>query len=137
MRDLEKDLLEANALAARLGELLMAREDCSDRRCRNSYPKTEQGKQKCAYCTDKDAALSDPSPANWLKAHDAGVRSAIVADIMKTREHYEMELADAKAKKDKRLYELVEVAYLASLRPNLDAIYCETARSQEAHDGTK
>ena len=43
-------------------------------------------------------------------------------EVVKTRDHYEKELADAKAKRDKRVYELTEVAYLASLRPHLAAL---------------
>ena len=49
-------------------------------------------------------------------------REKVLEEVIKTRDHYEKELANAKAKRDKRVYELTEVAYLASLRPHLAAI---------------
>src|SRR4051794_35733181 len=42
--------------------------------------------------------------------------------ILSTRAHYEAALASAKKLRDKRIYELTEIAYLASLREDMKAL---------------
>ncbi len=54
--------------------------------------------------------LSDPTVSRWLEKDKA------LAKIADTRKRYEQALAEAKAKRDMRVYELQEVAYLAQLR---------------------
>jgi endonuclease III-like uncharacterized protein len=42
--------------------------------------------------------------------------------ILSTRAHYEAALASAKKLRDRRIYELTEIAYLASLREDMKAL---------------
>jgi hypothetical protein len=54
------------------------------------------------------------------------VRRAEMAELRSSYEHYEAALASARKLRDKRLYELTEIAYLASMRPYLGAVFALT-----------
>jgi hypothetical protein len=53
-------------------------------------------------------------------------REAEMAELRSRYEHYEAALASARKLRDKRLYELTEIAYLASMRPYLGAVFALT-----------
>jgi hypothetical protein len=53
-------------------------------------------------------------------------RGAEMDELRSSYEHYEAALASARKMRDKRLYELTEIAYLASMRPYLKAVFALT-----------
>ncbi len=70
---------------------------------------------RCPVCAIKSIPLS-------LHAQIAEKERRVWSKVSETMTHYEKQLADAKVSRDKRLYELNEVAYLAQLRADLEAL---------------